>query len=80
MIFDLVNVDPKGGETFNLSQWDIEEYLVEGFDSSTDTSIPLLCAHIYFRLLKSLPTLVRLWFSECRNRQLVLAVERYLFF
>ena len=76
-IFTTLNVDSRKGITFNLGQWQFEEYMVEGFDSTAETSIPLLCSHLFYRLLKSLPTLVRLWFSECKNRQLVIAVENF---
>ncbi len=76
-IFGIFNVNTAEKEPFNLDKWDFEEYMIEGFDISSENSIPLLCAHLYYRLLKSVPSLVRLWFSECKSRQFVLAVENY---
>ncbi|KAJ3314080.1 listerin E3 ubiquitin protein ligase 1 [Boothiomyces sp. JEL0838] len=76
MIFDLLNVGTLL-PTFDLSNWDIEEFLIEYFEKNSPTAIPLLCSHLYLRALKSVPTLARIWFTECKNRQLILGVESF---
>lgn len=78
-LYSILDVDSKE-ITINLLNWEFDEYLVEGFDSSVESSLPLLSAHLYYRSLKALPTLVRAWFAACRNRQLNLAVERFYMF
>jgi hypothetical protein len=66
------------GELFDLAGWQFNEhYYMEAFDFDSEKSLPLLCAHIYWRALLLTPSLVRLWFLECKNRQLNLAVEEY---
>lgn len=37
----------------------------------------LLCAHLYYRALQTVPTLVRLWILECKDRKLSAAVTAY---
>ncbi|KAJ3275119.1 hypothetical protein HDV01_001258 [Terramyces sp. JEL0728] len=76
MIFDLLNVGTLL-PIFDLSNWDIEEFMIEYFDKSSSTAISLMCSHLYLRALKSVPTLIRIWFTECKNRQLVLGVESF---
>lgn len=40
-------------------------------------SVVLLCAHLYYRALQTVPTLVRLWILECKDRKLSAAVTSY---
>ncbi|ORE16950.1 hypothetical protein BCV71DRAFT_265228 [Rhizopus microsporus] len=66
-----------GSKPFNLSPWDVTEYDVEGFDGTHEMSFDILAAHLYYRALRHIPSLVRLWWIDCKNRQLTLAVEGY---
>ncbi|KAJ3344905.1 hypothetical protein HDU91_007521 [Kappamyces sp. JEL0680] len=76
-VFELLHVDSGADSAFDLGQWDFGEFMIEGYESQSDTSALLLGAHIYYRVLKFLPALARMWYSECKNRQLSLAVESY---
>jgi hypothetical protein len=76
LIFELLNVTGSQETAFDLTPWDFNEYFVQGFDVGSETSIPLFASHLYLRCLQSLPTLVRAWFSDCKDRQLTIAVER----
>ncbi|KAI8925891.1 hypothetical protein BC831DRAFT_459131 [Entophlyctis helioformis] len=76
-IFGVLGVGTPSRMPFDLSGWDFETYEVDGFDAESDASLPLLCAHLYWRTLRCVPSLVRVWWSECRNRQLTLAVESF---
>lgn len=76
-----------------LDIWGIEEYYVSrahlkpcpvyDADSSADyeeenpLSVVLLCAHLYYRALQTVPTLVRSWILECKDRRLSAAVTSY---
>ena len=40
-------------------------------------SLRLLTAHVYYRALLLLPSLIRSWLAECRDRQLSTAVASY---
>ncbi|KAG0212201.1 hypothetical protein BGX33_003786 [Mortierella sp. NVP41] len=68
--------DIQAVELFDLSRWDITEYQVEGFDlSSPEIGFPLLAGHLYYTCLANVPSLVRIWWTECKLRQLSIAVE-----
>jgi len=41
------------------------------------TSVPLLAAHLYYRSLLTIPSLVRSWVLECKDRQLYMTVVSY---
>jgi hypothetical protein len=62
---------------FDLSLWNVADYMIDGFDEEDDNSLHLLQAHLYFRALKHVPFLARLWFSNCKSRQFSIAVESY---
>ncbi|KAJ3030946.1 hypothetical protein HK097_005530, partial [Rhizophlyctis rosea] len=62
---------------FDLSRWDFQSFDVEAFEMSSTVGFPLLAAHLYWRILRHAPSLVRIWWMECKNRQLTLAVESY---
>ncbi|KAI8064173.1 hypothetical protein BC940DRAFT_306342 [Gongronella butleri] len=67
----------QGHAFFDLSLWDTSIYDLQGFDMSVETSYSLLAAHIYFKALKHIPSLVRSWWVNYKQRQTVIAVERY---
>ena len=47
------------------------------YEEENPLSVVLLCAHLYFRALQTVPTLVRSWILECRDRRLSAAVTSY---
>ncbi|KAG0263746.1 hypothetical protein BG011_008175 [Mortierella polycephala] len=68
--------DQQSVEPFDLSRWDISDYQVAGFDiSSPEIGFPLLAGHLYYTCLANVPSLVRIWWTECKLRQLSIAVE-----
>ncbi|RIA93731.1 hypothetical protein C1645_803902 [Glomus cerebriforme] len=64
---------------YDLSKWDISGFYIEGFEIqySFDFGFPLLCAHLYYRSLKHMPSIIRIWWSECKKRQLSIAIDSY---
>ena len=62
---------------FDLKLWNVSEFFIDGFEGNEHDAISLLRAHLYYRTLKNLPFLARLWFTHCSNRKLVIAVESY---
>ncbi|KAJ3176421.1 listerin E3 ubiquitin protein ligase 1 [Geranomyces variabilis] len=77
LAFVILGVGQSRSTPFDLARWDIDHYDVTGFDVENDVAFSLLAAHIYWRCLRTLPSLVRIWWSECKNRQLTIAVESY---
>ncbi|KNC98170.1 ubiquitin-protein ligase RKR1 [Spizellomyces punctatus DAOM BR117] len=73
---DLFGLLGLGSKMFDCSRWDVESFELQGFDM-TPLSFSLLSAHLYYRTLTHTPTLLRIWWSECKNRQTTLSVESY---
>lgn len=67
----------QGSKSFDLAPWSIVEYDTDGFDSSSEMSFLVLASHLYYRALTHIPSLVRLWWIDCKHRQLTIAVETY---
>lgn len=47
------------------------------YTSDSTISLRLLAAHVYYRTLLLLPSLIRTWLADCRDRQLSTAVASY---
>ncbi|KAI0243654.1 hypothetical protein L0F63_002978, partial [Massospora cicadina] len=62
---------------FDCGPWDVTGVLLEGLEATAFPGLPLLAAHLYFRLLQVLPSLTRSWWAECSNRNLILSLENY---
>jgi E3 ubiquitin-protein ligase listerin len=76
-----------------LDVWGLEDYYVSrgyrkrcpandtdimvDYDEENPLSVVLLCAHLYYRALQTVPTLVRSWILECKDRKLSTAVTSY---
>ena len=76
-----------------LDIWGIEEYYVPrecfvlwctnnahdriDYEDENPLSNVLLCAHLYYRALRTVPVLVRSWILECKDRRLSAAVTSY---
>ncbi|KAL7316263.1 hypothetical protein PS15m_005384 [Mucor circinelloides] len=67
----------QGSKSFDLAPWSIVEYDTDGFDSNSEMSFLVLASHLYYRALTHIPSLVRLWWIDCKHRQLTIAVETY---
>ncbi|KAH9932237.1 uncharacterized protein B0H18DRAFT_1083328 [Fomitopsis serialis] len=70
---------PVWGSTkpFKLDIWSIEELYLDSYSGDSALSIGLLAAHLYYRALLIVPSLIRNWLSECRDRQLLNRVSTY---
>ncbi|KAJ3333852.1 listerin E3 ubiquitin protein ligase 1 [Blyttiomyces sp. JEL0837] len=64
-------------DQFDLKGWEFNNFEIEAFDLSAETAFKLFTAHIYWRLLRNAPGLVRSWWSENKNRQITLAMEKF---
>ncbi|TFY58014.1 hypothetical protein EVJ58_g6676 [Rhodofomes roseus] len=62
---------------FKLDIWFIEELYLDSYSGDSALSVGLLAAHLYYRALLIVPSLIRNWLSECRDRQLLNRVSTY---
>ena len=77
-VCDLLGMAVSQRKPFDLSKWSVEDYVVENMDTDSPMTIPLLAAHLLFRTLKTIPSIMRNWHSSLKNRQLVLAFDAYV--
>ena len=47
------------------------------YDDSLPSSLRILAAHVYYRSLMMIPSIVRTWWLECKDRQLSASVASY---
>ncbi|KAI9274250.1 hypothetical protein BY458DRAFT_555169 [Sporodiniella umbellata] len=78
VLCSILNVGQRGAQKpFDLTHWNIMEYDYQGFNGRYEVSFYVLASHLYYRSLRSIPSLARVWWIDCKNRQLTLAVESY---
>ncbi|OUM67457.1 hypothetical protein PIROE2DRAFT_5092, partial [Piromyces sp. E2] len=75
LICNVLNIG-KNDQVFDISNWNVDEFDIETFEPN-DISICVLSAHLYWKALKSISSLVRNWWNELKNRQLSIAIEQY---
>ncbi|KAH7332749.1 hypothetical protein B0J17DRAFT_677411 [Rhizoctonia solani] len=76
-LFGLLNIGVVGEKPFNLGPWCVDEFYLGLYDKSFAPAQNVLAAHVYFKSLKSIPGLIRTWYSECQDRQLSAAISTY---
>ncbi|KAG8733555.1 hypothetical protein FRC11_005224 [Ceratobasidium sp. 423] len=76
-LFGLLNIGVVGEKPFNLGPWHVDEFNLSLYDNSFTSARSVLAAHIYFKSLKSIPGLIRTWYSECQDRQLSASISAY---
>ncbi|KAI0360435.1 hypothetical protein OH77DRAFT_1418351 [Trametes cingulata] len=76
-IFSLLELYGGIAKAFKLDMWDIDEFYLDYYNAESPLSLKLLAAYVYYRTLLLLPSLIRNWLAECRDRQLSTAVASY---
>ncbi|OCH91295.1 hypothetical protein OBBRIDRAFT_887096 [Obba rivulosa] len=76
-IFTLLGLYEGISKAFKLDIWSIDEFYLESYTFESRLSLQLLAAHVYYRALLVVPSLVRSWLLDCRDRQLHSAVTTY---
>ncbi|KAG8876133.1 hypothetical protein FRB98_007445 [Tulasnella sp. 332] len=65
------------GKPFNLDVWEVEEFDIQKLDDSLPTRLQVLAAHVYYRALLAIPSLIRSWLQDCKDRQVVTTLTSY---
>ena len=76
VVFDLLGVG-WAPVPFDLSKWDFNDFYLNAWSPDSDTALPLMAAYLYWKTLCLCPSIVRLWWMECKDRQFSLAIEGY---
>ena len=62
---------------FDIAPWAVEEFHFELVDELTAGTLPVLAAHVYYRALQTVPSLIRSYWEAVKNRQLSLAISAF---
>ena len=69
-VFALAGLVGSDRRPFDPSRWAIDEVYLDEVDPSSLTAIQLLASHVYLRALMQIPTLIRSWWLDIKDRQL----------
>ncbi|KAL5521576.1 hypothetical protein ACEPAF_2324 [Sanghuangporus sanghuang] len=73
-IFDLLELYGGRSRPFPLEAWSVEEYYVQFYDPDSLLSPRLFAAHLFYRALLNVPSLIANWWAACKDRQLLTSV------
>jgi len=66
-ICDFLQLGKPGKKPLKLDLWEVERFFVPLYEHQ---SIRVLAAHVYYRALTAIPSLIRTWWTDCKDRQL----------
>ncbi|KAI0711424.1 hypothetical protein C8Q76DRAFT_677774 [Earliella scabrosa] len=77
VVFGILDLYGGFAKAFKLEMWDVDEFYLDLYTPDSPLSLRLLTAHLYYRALLLVPSLIRTWLVDCRDRQLSTAVASY---
>jgi hypothetical protein len=63
---------------FDLNKWDVSTFEVLHFDPTCTVAHQLVVAHVLWKSFTMIPSVMRNWWNECKNRQLHLSLANYV--
>ncbi|KAF5347453.1 hypothetical protein D9757_013818 [Collybiopsis confluens] len=76
-IFGLLGIDRGIVKTFKLDIWSVNEFYVQFYEAGSQCGIQTFAAHLYYRALLVVPSLIYAWVLDCRDRQLSSTIATY---
>ncbi|KAG6865555.1 hypothetical protein C0991_001559 [Blastosporella zonata] len=76
-ILNLLRLDQGPHKAFKLDIWAVDEFHVEYYETGSNFSLPVLAAHLYYRALLTVPSLIHTWVTDCKDRQLSSSITNY---
>ncbi|KAF9458921.1 hypothetical protein BDZ94DRAFT_1068633 [Collybia nuda] len=73
----LLRLDQGPLKAFKLDIWAVNEFHIEYYEAGSNLGLPLLVAHLYYRALLTVPSLIHTWILDCKDRQLSSSVTNY---
>lgn len=75
-LFSLFNLSDRTRPT-DLSPWSIDDFILEAIESLEPETLPVFAAHVYFRALQAVPSLVRAYWASLQNLQLSRTIQTF---
>ncbi|CAK5264279.1 unnamed protein product [Mycena citricolor] len=77
-ILNLLEIDQGIPRAFKLDAWAVDEYYVDFYEPGDSLwSLQVLAAHLYYRALLTVPSLIYNWVLDCKDRQLSNSIATY---
>ncbi|KAL0957941.1 hypothetical protein HGRIS_000122 [Hohenbuehelia grisea] len=76
-VFHLLSLDEGPNQAFKLDPWAVDEFYVSHYETGTDFAPQAFAAHLFYRALSIIPSLVHSWILDCKDRRLSAAVTTY---
>ncbi|KAF9075216.1 hypothetical protein BDP27DRAFT_38333 [Rhodocollybia butyracea] len=76
-VFGLLRLDRGIVNAFKLDMWAVNEFYVQFFEWDSISGLQTLAAHLYYRALLTVPSLMYSWVLDCRDRQLSSTIATY---
>ncbi|KAJ6469367.1 hypothetical protein C8R45DRAFT_837446 [Mycena sanguinolenta] len=76
-LLGLLGVDQGIPKAFKLDVWSVDEYFIQFYESGSPWSLQVLAAHLYYRALLTVPSLIYNWVLDCKDRQLSSSIATY---
>ncbi|KAI0305195.1 hypothetical protein B0F90DRAFT_1702407 [Multifurca ochricompacta] len=77
LILNLLQLYGGVGKAVKLDMWSVDQFYIELYDPEIPLSIRLLAAHVYYRALLTIPSLIRSWLVDCKDKNLSTTVTSY---
>ncbi|GAA5859119.1 hypothetical protein JCM1840_003760 [Sporobolomyces johnsonii] len=75
-LFGLLNLSDRT-RPIDLSPWSIDDFHLELVDSLDMTTLPIFAAHVYYRSLQAVPSLIRAYWASLQNLQLSRTIQTF---
>ncbi|TDL24483.1 hypothetical protein BD410DRAFT_785971 [Rickenella mellea] len=74
-IFASLDLYSGRSRAFQLDIWAIDEYYIQLHEPDSPLSLKLLAAHLFYRALLNIPSLIASWWNDCKDRTLSTAIS-----
>ncbi|GAA5878216.1 hypothetical protein JCM16303_002689 [Sporobolomyces ruberrimus] len=75
-LFGLFNLSDRTRPT-DLSPWSIDDFHLEVVDTLEAQTLPVFAAHVYYRSLQAVPSLIRTYWASLQNLQLSRTIQTF---
>ncbi|GAA5860656.1 hypothetical protein JCM8547_005490 [Rhodosporidiobolus lusitaniae] len=75
-LFALLNLSDRT-RPVDLSSWFIDVFHFEYFDASSAATLPVLAAHVYYRALQAVPSIIRVYWTSLQNLALSRTIQSF---
>ncbi|GAA5913647.1 hypothetical protein JCM6882_008707 [Rhodosporidiobolus microsporus] len=75
-LFSLLNLSDRT-RPVDLSPWFIDDFHFEYFDATSPLTLPIFAAHVYYRSLQAVPSIIRSYWSSLQNLALSRTVQSF---